>query len=145
MKIDPELLRQLDDGGSGEPVQAIVRLRVPDPAKTVAAPEETEATAQELVDRVQKLVGEQEAALNIFRNLGTFMICAQPRFLRALMQQPEVASVTANQQPGSAKIDPVHKRPATLEEVGRERAAVKRPVRSQSETVRTKRRRATKR
>jgi hypothetical protein len=116
-KIDPELLRLLDDVEDGSSVQAIVRLKPQDSAQAYPIPEQTEAAAHQVVDRVQKLVGEQESALSIFRNLGTFMIAARPRFLRELMSQPEVAAVAANRQPGSAMIDPVRKRPATLDEV----------------------------
>jgi len=124
-KIDPELLRQLECIQEDEEVQAIVHLRTEATTRAASAPEQTVATAHAVVDRVQKMVGEHESQLNIFRNLSSFMICAQPRFLRALMSQPEVAAVAANKQPESGLIEPVRKRPADLQDVGTERSGGK--------------------
>jgi len=122
-KIDPELLRQLDQTtASQEPVEVVVRLRSADPGRTVAAPEKTEGMAHQIVDRVKVQLGRPFARMNIFRNLGSFVIAADPSFVRELIGQPEVAAAMANRQPGEALIPPVHSRPVELDEIGKEKA-----------------------
>jgi hypothetical protein len=119
-KLDPEFVRQLDEAQGQEAVQAVVRLQPSDhDSAVVVDPEETDRMARELVDRVKESSGSRDAAINVFRNLGSFAISASADFLRALARQPEVAAVVANRQPGSALIPPAGKRPASLRDVGR--------------------------
>ena len=118
--LDPELARQMSAADGNAAVEAVVRLR-PAPGNTPPPPEETERLTHELVTRVQKEIGEHEDAVNVFRYLGSFAISAKPSFLRALLDQPEVVAALANRQPaGRGVIPPVEKRPARIDEVGRE-------------------------
>lgn len=61
--------------------------------------EETDELARELLARVAEQVGGQADDFNIFRNMGSFVVSAKPAFVRALLEQPEVSSAVANQQP----------------------------------------------
>src|ERR1700704_4911467 len=98
-KIDPELLRQLKDtAADARTVEAVVRLQPDDPTQIVPAPERTAELVSQLLDRVKQRVGSKEARYNIFRNLGSFVVSANPEFIRELISQPEVATVAANRQ-----------------------------------------------
>jgi hypothetical protein len=109
-KIDPELIRQLNKNAATEgSVQAIVGLLPDDPTNVVLSPERTEELAQKVLDRVKKHVGSKEKRYHVFKNLGSFVIDADPRFLRELISQPEVASAMANRQPESMLIAPIKK------------------------------------
>jgi hypothetical protein len=111
-KTDPELTQQLNNTHAGESlVEAVVRFRPDDPKQVVPSPERTEELTQKVLDRVKKQVGKREARYNVFRNLGSFVVSAEPEFLRELISQPEVAAAVANRQPQSAVIAPVKKSP----------------------------------
>jgi hypothetical protein len=111
-KIDAELLKQLKTASDSEKlVEAVVRLRPDDPSQIVPAAERTEEVANQLLKRVEKQSGKAASRYNVFRNLGSFVVSANPTFIRELMSQPEVASVAANQRPGSALIPPIRKAP----------------------------------
>lgn len=111
-KTDSELIQQLDNTRAGEPlVEAVVRFRPDDPKQVVPSPERTEELTQKVLDRVKKQLGKSEARYNVFRNLGSFVVSAEPEFLRELISQPEVAAAVANRQPQGALIAPVKKRP----------------------------------
>ena len=111
-KTDPELIQQLKDAHAGQPlVEAVVRFRADDPKEVVPSPERTEELTQCVLNRVKKHIGKSEARYNVFRNLGSFVVSAEPEFLRELISQPEVAAAVANQQSESALIPPVKKTP----------------------------------
>ena len=59
-------------------------------------PAETQAIADRLLKRVQLQVGESVRDLNVFRNVGSFVVEASPRLLRTLIDQEEVRSATPN-------------------------------------------------
>ena len=141
--LDPELVRQLSTSAGDDPVEAVVRLRT-DPGVAAPPPDETERLARQVVARTQKLSGEQENAFNVFKYLGSFAISAKPSFIRTLLDQPEVASALANNQPGSGMIPPVEKRPARIEDVGRDRgkSPEEAPRRAPRKASRSKGRRA---
>lgn len=125
-KVDAELLRQLDDlETADEPVVAVVRLCPEDPSQIVPPPERTEQLTREVLERVQQRVGGGETRHNVFKNLGYFVVSADKPFMRELVSQPEVAEAVANEQPGSALIPPVKKRPVA-------------PLRSKEEAARPK-------
>ena len=126
--VDPELVRQLAASTDDGRVEAVVRLQPQDGLPTTP-PEETERLAHELVRRTQKASGEHEDAVNVFKYLGSFAISASPAFMKALIAQPEVASALANKQPDSGMIRPVDKRPARIEDVGRETTKRAKPTR----------------
>jgi hypothetical protein len=121
-KIDPELSRQLDQAAlTNSPVQAVLKLRPLQETQLVASPEHTAELANQVIKRVSDKLGEQANRMTLFRNLGSFAIDAQPKFLRELLDQPEIAAASANRQPGSAYIAPINPRPVEINEVGHER------------------------
>src|SRR5689334_21919615 len=90
-KADPELIRQLDaPTASNEPIAAVVRLQPDDPSEIVPSPERTEELTQQILKRVKKRVGSGESRYNVFKNLGSFVVSAEPDFLRESISQPEV-------------------------------------------------------
>ncbi|HEX5705973.1 MAG TPA: hypothetical protein VFX96_01660 [Pyrinomonadaceae bacterium] len=104
-KIDPHLLAQLDRVAAGEePVEAVFMLRPAARAQVAAVPGMTEKLTNEVLNRVREKTDTSEQRLNIFHNLGMFVISAPARFVRELLSQPEIASAIANQQPESAAI-----------------------------------------
>jgi hypothetical protein len=99
-KVDPELLRQLDAAGSaGSPVEAVIALRPYGQDARVLTPEQTERLSRQLLERTQRRVGVGARAVNVFEYLGSFLVVAEPAFLRELLAQPEVRSAVANRQP----------------------------------------------
>jgi hypothetical protein len=125
-KIDPELIRQLEETAANEQhtVEAVIRLKPDDASQIVPTPERTEALTKELLERVKKQVGKPALRYNVFKNLGSFVVSAPSSFIRELISQPEVAAAVANQQPGTAAIPPVKK--ATLESKKQAKSASKR-------------------
>jgi len=114
-KTDPELIRQLNNTTASEQtIEAVVRLLPDDASQIVPSPERTEKLTQQILNRVKKRVGSSETRYNVFKNLGSFVVSANPAFLRELISQPEVAAAVANQQPGSALIPPVKKAPMPI-------------------------------
>ena len=114
-KIDPELTRQIDKAAlevsaHGGTVEAVVMLRQT-PDQIAADPDRTEALALEILNRVKERVGSGAKTVNVFRNLGSFVVAADPGFLRELVAQPEIASALANRRPQEAP-PPVDKPPA---------------------------------
>jgi hypothetical protein len=113
-RVDPELLRQLDEHeASSRPVEAVFTLKTGRGALRAAKGDETEAAVRRILDRVEAQVGVPPDDSNVFRHLGAFVVVASPRFVRALMAQDEIATATANRQPTSMIIPPRGKRPAT--------------------------------
>jgi hypothetical protein len=96
-KVDPQLLQQLNMvGASQDVVQAVFQLKLP-PSRLLD-PEAVEAAVQTVLSLVKQEVGEEASEVNIFRNIGAFVVCAHAPFIRALMKKPEIASATANIQ-----------------------------------------------
>jgi hypothetical protein len=82
-KIDAELLKQLKTASDSEKlVEAVVRLRPDDPSQIVPAAERTEEVANQLLKRVEKQSGKAASRYNVFRNLGSFVVSANPTFIR---------------------------------------------------------------
>lgn len=109
---DSELVQQLKAASDdNKPVEAVFILRPDDPSQIVPSPERTEELTHEILARVKNQTGSQENRFNIFRNLGSFVISAQPDFLHELIAQPEIAMAMANQQPAQEVIKPVKQRP----------------------------------
>lgn len=106
VKTDPELMRQLDQTASNEDmVEAVFTLRLS--TKQLLAPTRVEEVTQKVLDRVSQNVGIDAKEVNIFRNLGAFIISAPPSFIRELLSEPEIASAIANQQPKQIRIPTV--------------------------------------
>jgi hypothetical protein len=98
-KLDPKLLRDLDAAGAEAPaaVQAVIYLHPPGGQLRVP-PDVIQGTVDDLLGRVERAVGRPPARHNTFQNLGSFVVEADPGFVRELLRQPEVASAMANQQ-----------------------------------------------
>ncbi|MCC6523594.1 MAG: hypothetical protein IT373_13135 [Polyangiaceae bacterium] len=102
-EVDPELRRQLGAGAragqsSGRPVEAVVRLRPRRRSDIVPSPEQTRRIAEQLMVRVATELAPDAATydLNVFANLGYFVVSAPSAFVARLIEQPEVAAATAN-------------------------------------------------
>ena len=108
---DPELLRQLQEAEAiEEDVQVVFSLRFPSAGKKTLSPDETEGLTRSILKRVEKEFGCPCRDLNIFRNLGQFVVQAPAGFLRMLMAQEEIASAVANRQPRGGIFIPPHKK-----------------------------------
>ena len=95
-QIDPELLRQLDDAkSSGEPVQAVVKLRRT--AGKAPEPAAVEKETQRAVDRTIEATGERPDDVHVMGRLSVAYVSGSEKFLREFVEQPEVASAVANQ------------------------------------------------
>jgi hypothetical protein len=102
-RIDPELRRQLDGAAAAEAsaVEAVLRLR--STTRSLAPPPEaTRDIAELLVNRVAAELGvtSEEYDYNVFPNLGYFVLSASPGFVARVLDQPEVASASANRRKG---------------------------------------------
>jgi len=105
-KVDPELRRQLAAAAAGkpreaEPVEAVLRIRPPVRRSARAPqPEATHATARELIERAAGEVGVAAADYdyNVLPNLGYCVLRAPVRLVERVLQQPEVASASANRR-----------------------------------------------
>lgn len=111
-KVDPLLQTQLAEAGE-KAVEAVLQLRSRVAGKRFPNAEETESLAQELLSQARGETGLDAADYNVFKNLGSLVVVAQPKFLNAVIAHDEVTKATPNRGRGSAKIDPVNKRPAT--------------------------------
>ncbi len=103
-KIDPELRRQLDGATAAEvePVEAVLRLRPKTRSALAPPPQATRDLAELLVTRVAEELGVTAEAydFNVFPNLGYFVLSASPGFVERVLDQPEVASASANRRKG---------------------------------------------
>lgn len=88
-----------------------MRLKSDHPDELVPPADKAEQITKQLLDRVSTTVGQSPDRYNVFRNLGYFVVSANPSFIKELSSQPEVVSIVANRQPGSALIPPVDKGP----------------------------------
>ena len=97
---DPELVRQLHAATADDAsVEAVFMLAPEDPSQIVPSPERTEELTRHLLERVKASIGKAAEDVNVFHNMGSFVVSAHPDFLRELIAQPEIASAMANQQP----------------------------------------------
>ena len=109
-KTDPKLLRQIEDADG--PVEVICTLKPADPAQPGVPPDQAEPLTYEVLDRVREQTGLGARDVNVFRNLGSFVVSAEGPFLKALLAQPEIASATANRQGQPLLIGPRKVKPA---------------------------------
>ncbi len=98
-RADPELTQQLDRAAAADTtVEAVFVLRPPR-GRPAPNPAQTDALARELVDRVRDSTGRSPHDVHVFRNLGRFVVAADPSFIRELLAQPEVDAALANRRP----------------------------------------------
>ena len=127
-KLDPELERLINSAAADtKTVEAVLRLRQ-DPTEIAANAEGAEAQVEEVLKRVREKAGTAAKQVNVFKNLGMFVVEAQPSFLRELVAQPEIASAIANQQPGEATTQPpvTNKKSAVRKKAGSPKGAGRR-------------------
>jgi hypothetical protein len=103
-KVDPELRRQLSGAveGASEPVEAVMRLRPATRSSSTPSPGATRELVELVVGRVAEELGTAKDAydFNVFPNLGYFVLSAAPGFVERVLDQPEVASASANRRRG---------------------------------------------
>jgi hypothetical protein len=103
-RVDPELRRQLSGSVAAEEtlVEAILRLRPTTRSSQVPPPEATRDLVERVVARVAGELGVPVDAydFNVFPNLGYFVLSASPGFVERVVDQPEVASASANRRKG---------------------------------------------
>jgi hypothetical protein len=112
VKIDPELIRQLKGAElSMEPLEAVFQLR-PSTLKGTT-PSGVETLTHEILGRASTNAGISANDVNVFRNLGSFVVSARAPLIQALLNAPEIASVVANRRPPneSIKIPPFNTHP----------------------------------
>jgi hypothetical protein len=96
-RTDPELIRQLDSAReTGDLVQAVVRLH--QPAGRAPEPKQVEEQTRRAVHRAEAATGESPADVHVLGRLAVAYVSGPERFLRELLQQPEVATAVANSQ-----------------------------------------------
>jgi hypothetical protein len=114
IKIDPELLKQINTVAAGqEPIDAYLTLRPDDPAQVSASADRAEELTRQVLQRVAERVGSSANQVSVFSNLGIFAVSARPDFLLELLKQPELVSAAARRQQPEAKIPPRDVQPVT--------------------------------
>lgn len=111
-RVDPELTRQLSGASlSAETLSAVFTLR---PARLKGtSPEGVETLTHQILERASQSAGVAVSDVNVFRNLGSFVVSARAPLIQALLDAPEIASATANRRPPgeSIRIEPRDKHP----------------------------------
>lgn len=103
---DPKLVEQLDAASArDESVEAVVSLR-PDEGTELVSVERTDELAHDVVNRVERMTGLSPERLNVFGNLGSFVVAARAQFVSELLAQPEVEAATANRR-GTPVVEPL--------------------------------------
>jgi hypothetical protein len=99
-KIDPELRRQLSGAAAATSVEAVLRLRSTTRSALAPPPEATRDLAELVLARVAEEVGAtaEDYEFNVFPNLGYFVLSASAGFVARMLDQPEVASASANRR-----------------------------------------------
>ena len=111
VKVDPELVRQLEEAEArDEPVEAVFNLRRED--ETLPSPEHVSEVTRLVIDRTKEETGLDPEDINVFQSIPSFVVRAKPRFIRFLLDQPEIASAVANRQPTAAKAASDHRKTA---------------------------------
>jgi hypothetical protein len=97
-RIDPELIRQLDDVNADDgPVQAVVYLE----SGEGMSPDEVSAAAQRLIESATSKAATAPSRVNVLKNLGIVAVEGPASFVRSLIEEPGVASAIANIQPSA--------------------------------------------
>ena len=95
-RIDPELIRQLEEArADADPVGAVLYLK-PTSGEVALASHELETVARKLMERVSQSTGQEPADYNLFRNLGMLAVKGGREFMSELINQPEIQSAIAN-------------------------------------------------
>lgn len=98
LEIDTDLEAQLEQAEkAGQPLQVVFFLKHPGiQAKKPLSAEETEETARQILRRASEESGEAPEDINVFRNLGSFVVKGSGRLVRKVLEQQEIQSAKAN-------------------------------------------------
>lgn len=107
--LKPELAEALKQAKG--PVRVVFQLRHPNPPSELLSADDAERVAYEVLDRAQKQSGQKIEDVNIFKNLGNFVVSAPAPVLEAIAEQPEIAGAQSNEPSGSMLIPPKNVRP----------------------------------
>ncbi len=92
------MLRQINSAGtSNGSIQAVFSLDLP--LKKLLDPDLVEETANQVLKRAEKEAGCKPKSVNVFKNLGSFAVSADASFIRTIIDDPDIASAVANNQP----------------------------------------------
>ena len=111
--VDKELQRQLAAASPTASVGAVFTLRSPDADRFLSS-EETQSLAKRVIAVAAKSSGEKPHAVQVFGNLQSFAVQGSSALVHAIIQQPEIETATANQQPEDVLIPPVERRDVSL-------------------------------
>jgi hypothetical protein len=97
-RVDPELQRQLHGTALSARVDAVFRLRPTARSELVPSADQTREIAERVVGRVARELALAPSGydLNVFPNLGYFVVSAPSGFIERLLEAPEIASASAN-------------------------------------------------
>src|SRR5262245_4201709 len=109
-EINPELRKQLTEAPASKPLEATFTLD-PGPGQKYIPEDQVHAKVKEIVQKVSREIGEAHEVVNVFDQIGSFVVRARPAFLKALIECPEVTAAMANQQSEELLIRPVRKGP----------------------------------
>jgi hypothetical protein len=109
-KLHSELLKQLDSATG--PVQAVVQFRHANDERSIPAADEIGSLVKSVFERAEKISGHAPQRTNVLRNVASAVVEADPSFVRALIDQPEVISAMPSEVSESMMIPPHGKRPA---------------------------------
>jgi len=97
-KIDPVLQRQIDSvGAKSDQIEAVFSLDLP--MKQLLDPTVVEETTHQVLKRAEKTAGSKPKGVNVFKNLGSFVVSADASFIREVIDDPQVSRAVANRQP----------------------------------------------
>ena len=106
--IDPKLERALH--GKATTLNVFAKIKPPGKSKTATA------SAEGLISRIKERT-RQPAKYN-FRDLDSVLhVSADPRFIKELIQQPEIVSASMVPELGSAMIEPINARDAAESDI----------------------------
>ncbi len=114
-EVTSELGKRLARAGSNDVLEVLVTFRPGEHAVAASADD-----SQSAVARATEASGEAPRDITVYKNLGTALLAAPPKFIEALKDQPAVAKLSARPGPQEPTlIRPVHKQivsPQELEE-----------------------------
>ena len=100
-RTDPELLKQMEAKAAGrDSIEAVFSLDLP--LKKLLDPSVVEETTRKVLKRAEKSAGSKPKGVNVFKNLGSFAVSADASFIQEVIDDPDIASAVANEQPESA-------------------------------------------
>lgn len=102
VRIDPVLLKQLraaeesSSSANATEVEAVFMLQKAFDGSGAINRSNIETVVQRLLERAEGDSHQQVSDLQVFKNLGTFVVKAPPGLLRTLMDRKEIRSAKAN-------------------------------------------------